>query len=101
MGLGFNKGEDSHELQRSPIASTVTYGELAQQLARPASARAIGGAVGRNPNRPNCAIPPGSWQGGSLRGYGGGLERKRCLLLHECQLLPNMNPSDGSKALCL
>jgi O-6-methylguanine DNA methyltransferase len=37
------------ELLRVPCGKTVTYGELAQRANCPRGARAVGGAVGRNP----------------------------------------------------
>ena len=63
---------------------TVTYGELALRLGLPPSAaRAVGGAVGRNPI--SLILPCHRVLGakGSLTGYAGGLERKRSLLLLE------------------
>ena len=62
-----------------PYGQTTTYGELARRLGG-ASARAVGGAVGRNPV--SIIIPCHRVLGadGRLTGYAGGLERKRCLL---------------------
>ena len=67
-----------------PYGQTVTYGELARRIDC-RSAQAVGGAVGRNPisiivpchrvvgtARANDDLP--------LRGYAGGLDRKRTLL---------------------
>ena len=70
-----------------PYGETVTYGELARKLAarlgREVSARAVGGAVGRNPI--SVIIPCHRVVGadGSLTGYAGGLQKKFCLLAHE------------------
>ena len=70
-----------------PYGETVTYGHLADQLARrtgkPASARAVGGAVGRNPI--SLIVPCHRVVGadGSLTGYAGGVERKARLLALE------------------
>jgi methylated-DNA-[protein]-cysteine S-methyltransferase len=66
-------------LQAIPYGQTVTYGELAGDLGC-ASARAVGGAVGRNPI--SLLIPCHRVLGasGRLTGYAGGLERKRALL---------------------
>lgn len=72
------------ELMRIPYGETVSYGQLARRLAgrlgRGVSARAVGGAVGRNPI--SLFIPCHRVVGadGSLTGYAGGLERKRFLL---------------------
>lgn len=66
------------ELQRIPYGTTVSYGALAERLG--SSARAVGGAVGRNPV--SILIPCHRVVGadGSLTGYAGGVENKRRLL---------------------
>ncbi len=63
-----------------PYGETVTYGELARRLGGQTSARAVGGAVGRN--RISLLIPCHRVVGavGSLTGYAGGVERKAALL---------------------
>jgi|AGS52533.1 methylated-DNA-[protein]-cysteine S-methyltransferase len=63
--------------------TTVSYGEIAARVGCK-SARAVGGAVGRNPV--SLIIPCHRVIGadGSLTGYGGGLDRKRKLLELEC-----------------
>ncbi len=69
-------------LLRVPWGQTVTYQELAEQLGEPAAARAVGGAVGRNPIP--IVIPCHRViAAGGLGGYSGGLDRKRWLLEHE------------------
>ncbi len=70
-------------LRRVPYGATTTYGEIAAALGRPAAARAVGAAVGRNPIW--LAIPCHRCVGrdGSLTGYAGGLERKAFLLALE------------------
>jgi methylated-DNA-[protein]-cysteine S-methyltransferase len=71
-----------------PRGSTVSYGEVARRIGRPGAARAVGGAVGRNPVGlviPCHRVIAGD---GSLGGYGaaawGGIEAaldlKRTLL---------------------
>ena len=71
-------------LREIPYGETRSYGELAATLAersgRPCPARAVGGAVGRNPV--SILVPCHRVVGadGSLTGYAGGLERKRKLL---------------------
>ena len=71
-------------LRAIPYGETVSYGQLAAELAeawgRPCSARAVGGAVGRNPV--SILVPCHRVVGadGSLTGYAGGTERKRKLL---------------------
>jgi len=62
---------------------TISYGELAMRLGKPAAVRAVGLANGANPI--GVVVPCHRVIGanGSLTGYGGGLERKRWLLNHE------------------
>ena len=66
-----------------PTGTTVTYGELARRIGNPAATRAVGLANGSNPIA--IAVPCHRVLGanGALTGYGGGLERKRWLLMHE------------------
>jgi methylated-DNA-[protein]-cysteine S-methyltransferase len=67
-------------LARVPFGRVTTYGQLARRLGRPRAARAVGGALNRNPIPIvlPCHRVVGST--GKLVGYGGGLERKRALL---------------------
>lgn len=75
-------------LRRIPAGQTMSYGELARQLGKPAAVRAVGLANGANPI--GVVVPCHRVIGanGSLTGYGGGLERKRWLLDHEKELAP-------------
>ncbi len=77
------------ELLKIPYGRTVSYGELARRIqalpeyakeGRRVSARAVGGAVGRNPI--SLIVPCHRVIGvdGSLTGYAGGVERKQWLL---------------------
>ncbi|MEU9445693.1 methylated-DNA--[protein]-cysteine S-methyltransferase [Streptomyces sp. NPDC048304] len=72
-----------------PYGTTATYGELAARLGVPrAELRAVGRALGANPLllvRP-CHRVIGA--DGTMRGYAGGVERKRWLLTHEGALQP-------------
>jgi methylated-DNA-[protein]-cysteine S-methyltransferase len=70
-------------LSRVPAGKTVTYGELARQVGHPGAARAVGGAMARNPIP--IVIPCHRVVGdaGSLTGFGLGLWRKRWLLDRE------------------
>ena len=72
-------------LRTIPFGQVVTYGEIAARLAGKrgagtVSARAVGGAVGRNPI--SLIIPCHRVVGanGSLTGYAGGIDKKRFLL---------------------
>lgn len=67
-------------LQDIPYGHTESYGELAERIGSPGAARAVGLANGRNPI--GIVIPCHRVVGsdGNLRGYGGGLDRKRQLL---------------------
>lgn len=75
------------ELQNVPYGVTATYGELAARIGKPRAARAVGGALNRNPVA--IVVPCHRILGshGSLTGYAGGLERKRALLELEGALL--------------
>jgi methylated-DNA-[protein]-cysteine S-methyltransferase len=71
------------ELRNIPGGSAISYGKLAQRIARPNAVRAVGLANGSNPI--GIVVPCHRVIGanGSLTGYGGGLDRKRWLLDHE------------------
>ncbi len=68
------------ELREIPYGERVSYAELAGRIGRPTAFRAVGLANGRNPISiiVPCHRVVGS--GGSLTGYGGGVERKQQLL---------------------
>jgi methylated-DNA-[protein]-cysteine S-methyltransferase len=72
-----------NELRKIPGGFVVSYGKLAERIARPKAVRAVGLANGANPI--GIVVPCHRVIGskGSLTGYGGGLERKRWLLDHE------------------
>ena len=75
------------QLAAIPRGETRTYGDLARLLSvgsgKPVSARAVGGAVGRNPISILLPCHRVLSAGGKLTGYAGGLARKRALLAHE------------------
>ena len=70
-------------LRKIPCGAPISYGRLAEEIARPTAVRAVGLANGSNPI--SIVVPCHRVIGsnGSLTGYGGGLERKRWLLEHE------------------
>jgi methylated-DNA-[protein]-cysteine S-methyltransferase len=72
-----------HALRGIPAGETRSYKQLAAQLGRPGAARAVGAANGRNPI--NIVVPCHRLVGAdaALRGYRGGMARKRWLLEHE------------------
>lgn len=74
-------------LRRIPAGTTWSYARLAREIGRPSAVRAVAAANGANPV--SIVIPCHRVIGsdGSLTGYGGGLGRKRWLLLHEGALL--------------
>ncbi len=78
-GTGFQQ-EVWARMAEIPYGQTVSYGELARRVGRPAAFRAVGAACGHNPLP--IIIPCHRVVGsdGGLTGYGGGLEIKRRLL---------------------
>lgn len=66
-----------------PFGTKKTYGDIARALRKPAAFRAVGAANGQNPI--SIIVPCHRLVGhsGGLTGYGGGLDRKRALLVHE------------------
>lgn len=76
-----------HQLALIPYGKLTSYGAIAQTLSaedgKHHSARAVGGAVGRNPI--SIIVPCHRVVGasGSLTGYAGGIKRKIWLLNHE------------------
>ena len=71
------------ELEKIPFGATATYGEIAAALHKPRAARAVGGANHLNPISIVIPCHRVIGAGADLRGYGGGLWRKRWLLAHE------------------
>jgi methylated-DNA-[protein]-cysteine S-methyltransferase len=70
-------------LRKVRAGRTVTYGELARSSGYPGSARAVGGAMARNPIPIVIPCHRVVGSGGSITGFGLGLWRKRWLLDHE------------------
>lgn len=72
-------------LQNIPYGQTITYGDIARQLAAQQgkakmSAQAVGGAVGHNPISIIVPCHRVVGTGGSLTGYAGGIDKKVQLL---------------------
>jgi len=78
-------------LTEIPYGVTWSYGELARRVDNPNASRAVGLANGRNPI--SIVVPCHRVIGanGTLTGYGGGLERKRWLLVHEGLAFPALH----------
>lgn len=78
-GTDFQK-EVWKKLQKIPFGRTITYKELADKVGKKKAIRAVGSANGRNPI--SIIIPCHRVIGsdGKLRGYGGGIEKKKWLL---------------------
>jgi methylated-DNA-[protein]-cysteine S-methyltransferase len=80
-----------------PWGTTVSYGEIARRVGAAGAARAVGGAVGRNPVSLLVPCHRVIAADGTLGGYGGdgwggrvaALERKRALLAREGVNVPS------------
>ncbi|MFI8419141.1 methylated-DNA--[protein]-cysteine S-methyltransferase [Streptomyces sp. NPDC085479] len=66
-----------------PYGETRTYGELAEALGSAGASRAVGLANGKNPVSIIVPCHRVIGSGGSLTGYGGGVDRKKRLLAFE------------------
>jgi methylated-DNA-[protein]-cysteine S-methyltransferase len=75
------------ELALVPYGELTTYGGLAGRIGKPHAARAVGGALNRNPVPIILPCHRVVGASGSLTGYAGGLERKETLLRLEGALL--------------
>jgi methylated-DNA-[protein]-cysteine S-methyltransferase len=75
------------ELERIPVGTTRTYGEIARTLGHPRGARAVGAAVGANPVAVRVPCHRVIGANGDLTGFAAGIERKQWLLRHEGALL--------------
>ena len=75
------------ETRRIPFGETITYGELAKRIGRPRAARAVGGALGRNPLPLLIPCHRVVGLGGALTGYSEGVGIKEALLAWEKALI--------------
>ncbi|MGH7552107.1 MAG: methylated-DNA--[protein]-cysteine S-methyltransferase [Longimicrobiales bacterium] len=94
-GIAVDCGGTSFEEQvwkavrATPAETTTTYLEIAEVVGHPRAVRAVGGA---NACNPACLVIPCHRMIGSdghLKGYAGGISRKRWLLEHECARSPS------------
>ena len=74
-------------LRRIACGQLHSYGAIAEEIGRPAAARAVGAAVGRNPISVIVPCHRVVGRDGSLTGYAGGLPRKEALLKLEGAIL--------------
>lgn len=70
-------------LRRIPPGTTISYSELARRVGEPSAVRAVGTANGANPVALIVPCHRVIGANGHLTGYGGGLDRKQWLLVHE------------------
>ncbi|HXS39211.1 MAG TPA: methylated-DNA--[protein]-cysteine S-methyltransferase [Stellaceae bacterium] len=70
-------------LRQIPVGETISYGTLAARIGQPTAVRAVGLANGANPIAIVVPCHRVIGANASLTGYGGGIERKRWLLVHE------------------
>jgi methylated-DNA-[protein]-cysteine S-methyltransferase len=75
-------------LRTIPPGATVSYGQLAANIGRPGSARAVGAANGANPIPIVVPCHRVIGANGTLIGFSSGLHRKRWLLDHESRFVP-------------
>ena len=69
-----------------PCGTTMSYDEVARAIGEPGKHRAVARANGQNPLAIIVPCHRVIGADGSLRGYGGGLERKAWLLAHEARM---------------
>jgi methylated-DNA-[protein]-cysteine S-methyltransferase len=77
-------------LRRIPSGSTISYAELSRRIGEPSAVRAVGAANGANPIALIVPCHRVIGSDGTLTGYGGGLDRKRWLLVHERVVEPQL-----------
>jgi methylated-DNA-[protein]-cysteine S-methyltransferase len=77
-------------LRRIPCGATISYADLARRIGEPTAVRAVGAANGANPVAVIVPCHRVIGANGTLTGYGGGLERKQWLLIHEGVVSPGL-----------
>jgi methylated-DNA-[protein]-cysteine S-methyltransferase len=68
------------QVSRIPYGATASYGDIAQLVGKPKASRAVGSAVGANPLPIIIPCHRVIGSGGSLVGFGAGLDVKETLL---------------------
>ncbi len=79
--------------RRIAYGKTLSYGRLAQKLGRPGAARAVGGALNKNPIPLVTPCHRVIGADGSLTGFGSGIDNKRRLLTFEAGGQPLLDPA--------
>ncbi len=79
-----------NELLTIPYGTTISYEALALRMGNIKSIRAVGLANGQNPIAIIIPCHRVIGKGGTLVGYGGGLENKEWLLTHEGAILKQL-----------
>jgi methylated-DNA-[protein]-cysteine S-methyltransferase len=74
------------ELLKIPFGETISYGELARRIGKPAASRAVGRANATNPIALIVPCHRVIGTNGKLTGYAGGLELKEKLLAWESEV---------------
>lgn len=79
FGTAFQK-KVWQELLKIEYGTTVSYKEIAKRIGAPKAVRAIGGANNQNPIPIIIPCHRVIGSNGAMVGYGGGLDKKQCLL---------------------
>ena len=89
-------------LKRIPRGQVTTYGEIAKALGRPRAARAVGTAVGKNPNAPEVPCHRVVLSNGAIGDYSatGGIGKKITLLESEGVRILDGKVCDFEKVQC-
>lgn len=74
-----------YALNDIPYGETRTYKDIAQAIDNPKAVRAVGGAVNKNPFSITVPCHRVIGTNGKMIGYGGGLDKKEFLLVHEAK----------------
>jgi methylated-DNA-[protein]-cysteine S-methyltransferase len=85
-------------LRTIPPGQAWTYARLATEVGDPKAVRAVGAANGRNPVALVIPCHRVIASDGTLHGYGGGLERKAWLLMHEGAYYKGAQTRKGERA---
>ena len=70
-----------------PYGETISYGEQAKRIGKPEAVRPVGGAYHHHPISLVVPCHRAIGADGTLTGYGGGVDKKAWLLMHERRVL--------------